>query len=353
MSKIVYRYRTPIPMIFWRNGMLDPSKAIYKNRLAFLTWAFAICPYDSLKFTITKEEGARQSGLTPDQWSTQEEFFVGNGILAKRSNVIKNRPNDYEWVIEKITEEKIIDIEKTPNQNQMQSTEDKGLKEGLENKSPNQTEKSPTESPTKSPTVLRDEIEKNPQPNPQQNPHVNINDKTAINLSLDKGDNVAKPRAREDLSPSCKGKIIAPFNRSTYRLRDGKPLSPRMQNALAKYSPTEMERVRENVKYYEEFIDNGGIVRTTHEQFLQSCITNDLALKREYKGQNLLYAKFIKEEFKMNEMELNKTSMIIRKNPYETPDPIPLESNPKTFAAIIDNYIQAYYSGVNNATRAQ
>jgi hypothetical protein len=151
MSKIVYRYRTPIPMIFWRNGMLDPSKAIYKNRLAFLTWAFAICPYDSLKFTITKEEGARQSGLTPDQWSTQEEFFVGNGILAKRSNVIKNRPNDYEWVIEKITEEKIIDIEKTPNQNQMQSTEDKGLKEGLEKKSPNQTEKSPTESPTKSP----------------------------------------------------------------------------------------------------------------------------------------------------------------------------------------------------------
>lgn len=359
MAKIGWRYKTPIPMIFWKDGTLVPSQAIYLKRLAYLTWVFGVkCHFDCIAFSYTRKEASEGSGLSVDEIRTQEEYFIQKGDLKFYPNESRNRPNDYEWVKEKIEEERISKIEKIPNQNLEKSQfilrdelDKKSQTEIIKNPKPN--EKIPNQIPTEIPIQIRVETEKNPKPNPNQNPNVYINDKTAVNLSLDNSDNVAKPRARENLSLSCKGKITAFFNRSNYRLRDGKPLSPRMQNALAKYSPTEMERVRENVKFYEEFVDNGGIITTTHEQYLQGCINKDLAKKKENKGRNLLLAKFVKEEYKMNEMEISKTAVTIRKNSYETPDPISLELSPQSFEDAIDNYINAYYPGNNNATRSK
>lgn len=380
--------KIPFPFMFisrtlFRNGFIDLSNTTQRNRLVFLNYISLLtyaAPmprngkiYEAFEFSCSLTDIEKGCGFNREEARYMVKLFIKEGYLIRSLEILENNKSKFIWNIEKLNS-KVIGLqaskestkEKTPHLEYEKITvhnlskphtvlleenhKKPHTKNDIENdeekiKNPTLNQKTPHLTPHPTPHFLRVETPKNPTPNPTPNPHFLKNDKEAIESSLNNSDKEYKPRAREELSPSCKSKVIAPFNRSTYRLRNGKPLSPRMQNSLAKYSPTEMKRVEANVRHYEEFVDSGGVIHTTHEQYLQSCITNDLALKKENKGKNLLYAKFIKEEYKMNEMELNKTSMTIRKNSYETPDPIPLESNPKSFADVIDNYINAYYSG--------
>lgn len=351
MSKIGYRYRTPIPMIFWKNGMLDPSKKIYLKRLAYLSWAFWKCHYDCVEFSANRAVGALESGLTEDEWRTQEEYFISEGFLKKQSNEIQKRENRYQWDIEKIFDEKIISIEKIPNQKPTQTIENQSIRSESKENSPIQTKKSPTESPTespiKSPSILREEIKKNPQPNPQpnpqQNPPVYINDNKAINIPLSKSDNVAKPRACEKLPLSSKRKITAFFDPRTYKLRNGEPLSLRMQRALYKYPLSKEERLLPNVQFYEQWVDSGKPIKRSHEAFLQHCISEDLAMKNENAGRNHLWAKFIKERHEAHGIEILEKVIKLRKSGHEEPESVPKELPIRTFEDILDNYINNYY----------
>ena len=69
-----------------------------------------------------------------------------------------------------------------------------------------------------------------------------------------------------------------------------------------------------NVSYYEEWVDSGKEIKRSHEAFLQSCINNDFAMKNENALKNDLTAKFIKFEYNLNEMEILKTSIKIKKS---------------------------------------
>lgn len=348
MSKMFYRYRTPIPMIFRKNGMLDPSKKIFHKRLAYLDWSFGKCHYDCLSFSYNREQASSECGLSIDEIRTQEEYFIDKGMMKRFPSQFKNQPCTYEWVKEKIQEGTIIPIEKIPDENLektqailREEIEKKSQTENLEN--PKQNDKTPSKIPDKNPGILREEIQKNPKQNPKQNPNVYINDKTAINLSLDNSDNVAKPRTREQSSLSSSNKLTAFVNPRTYRLRDGKHLSLRMQNALGKYSPREEERLLANVQFYEQWVDMGKIIKTNHEVFLQSCINKDLALKKEHAQKNDLYAKFLKAEHEAHGIEILPTTVRLKKQCHEEPQSISKELPPCTFEKILENYVNNYY----------
>ena len=141
MSKISYTYKTPIPMIFWRNGALDPSKKIYKNRLAFLTFAFSKCYWDRFEFNYSREEASLKSGLTIQELRTQEEYFIETGFLIKRTNFIHDRILTYYWDEERFSEEKIIFIEEPTSQNKSQVSENNEDKACTEKEVTSQTEK--------------------------------------------------------------------------------------------------------------------------------------------------------------------------------------------------------------------
>lgn len=366
MSKIPYRFRTPIPFSFEKkNGILDPSKKIYHKRLAFVKWAFGQCytipftrdgiSYAPFEFSMSHERGAKECGLTPDEFSTQVEFFEKLHFLEKIPNSLKNRVNSYRWKVEKFSEEKIIEIEKIPNQNTSQTTDNEEEKDKSSEKIPNQNEKSPTDSPTKSPTVLLEEIQKNTQPITEQNPPFYKNDKEAIELSLSNSDNEYKPRAREDISLSSKGQSIAfsnkrVFNPRTYRLRNGDLLTQWMQNSLGKYVGNARERLLANVLHYEEWVDSGGIIKESHEAYLQNCIKFDYAKEKEYSMQNDLYAQFLKTEYNLKEMEIMKTVVKIKKPQNGETMSIPKKLPPHSFSDALDNYIKNNYSGLRNGS---
>lgn len=187
MSKIPYRYRTPIPMIFWKNGDLDPSKKIYKNRLSFLTWAFSECHYDCFEFSCSREQAAIKSGMTEKEWRTQEKHFISTGLLTKKSNPIHDRLSYYEWNIEEMSEEKIIEIKEMASQINPQVIENEKHTSFNDKEMASQIEKGPAKGPAKGPVVLREEIQKNGQQKGQPNGHVyinniNINKKTTTPL---------------------------------------------------------------------------------------------------------------------------------------------------------------------------
>lgn len=209
MSKIPYRFRTPIPLIFWKNGILDPAKKIYKNRLAFLTWAFSRCYYDSYEFSCSREEASKESGLTEDEWRTQEEFFVGIEILEKLSGAVRKKGNHYRWVVEKLEEYKIIELEKTPNKNTTVLREENQKEE---KKNPQEKKEIPNKIPNKIPAVLRVENEKNPQEIPNKTP-TSLEQEEQKNLCL-KETNINKeksnliPTAGKNLSLSLEEKKL-------------------------------------------------------------------------------------------------------------------------------------------------
>jgi hypothetical protein len=353
MSKIPYRYRTPIPMVFWKNGYLDPSKKIYKNRLAFLTWAFSECNFGRFEFSCSREEAALKSGLTIQEWRTQEQNFIEEGFLIKHPNQVHDRFSVYHWNVEKLVEEKIIEVEKTTSQNPSQTSEDEKDKTPLKEEATSQTENQPAKQPVNQPAVLREEIQKNNQPINQAINHFYINDNKAINLSLSNSDNEYKPRAREDISLSSKRPVIAfsnqrVFNPKTYRLRNGDLLTPRMQGALGKYVGNARERLLANISHYEEWVDSGGIIKESHEAYLQTCIKYDYAKKKDYSMQNDLYVRFLKEENNLKQIEILKTVVKIRITENGAPESISKELHPKTFADTLENFIRNNDAKVKN-----
>ena len=333
MSKLPYRFITPIPIIFERNGVLDPKKQSYKNRLAFLKWAFSKCHYDRFNFSCNRLNAAKESGLTEEEWRAQEKFFIENGFLIKKKNPIHDRPSLYEWSMEKICEDKIILFEEQPCSKPCLDDEEK-----------------------KPPAILREEINQKPpaknmekvQPNPQPNPHVYKNDNKTIESLVSLSDNTKNIRARQNLSLSYEQHFIASFNEKSYRLRNGNRLSSRMVNSIGKYSSDERERLIANVLLYEKHMDEGRKIKfdagdiPNHERYLQWLINKDIAKKNENIGINNLTAMFYKEEYKIHKMEIFQTSITLPKNSNELPMSIKKELPPRTFNAILENYINNY-----------
>jgi hypothetical protein len=219
MSKIPYRFHTPIPAIFYQNGILDSSKKIYRNRLFFLTWAFSQCyciatirdniPYNSYEFSFSRNSGAKECGLTEDEFRTQKEFFENEGYLEKSNDTIGNRINRYRWRVERFTEDKIIEIEKIPNQNLGISREENQFSKE-QNPQPNQ--EIPSKIPNQITDVLREEIAKNPQQNPQPNPHFSrTKEQKKVCLketNINKEKCEAEPESKESLFLSHKEKNL-------------------------------------------------------------------------------------------------------------------------------------------------
>ena len=381
MSKIPVPFDF-IPKFFRKQGILNPlKKESYKNRLAYIYWALSKCytiptiqdgvNYDAFEFSCTYEQAERESGLTTDQIRYQEEYFTEKGFLIKVSNQIKNRSNFFKWNMTKLSEgkilfiqeEKIASTDNTPNQNQAENIvhnstlPQTNLREKTSEKSqtkivgknnfkssetPKPIEKFPNQTPNQNLDEIREKTAKNPKPIPKPNPTFYKSDR-AIESSLDNSDNVAKPRVRENLSLSSKGQITAFFNPRSYRLRNGEPLSLRTQNAFCKYSPNEQERLLANVQYYEEYVDSGGHIKRTHEAFLQHCINEDRAMKKDNSDKNDLYARFMKSEYEAYGIEILQTVVKLKKSEREEPHQISKELPPTTFSNIIENYINTYY----------
>jgi hypothetical protein len=380
MSKIPFSF-TGMPKFFSKHGILDLKSPRSRNRLVFLYWAFSKCytvfslqegiEYDAYSFSCTVDQCANECGFTFDEAKAQFKFFIDHGFLIKVPNSIKNRVTMFKWDISKLIEEKVVSLqdsleqskEKTPNQkneedsvhnlqkpptdyrdesSQKPPTDLSNEKDTEKVKNPQPNQKTPNQTPNQTHNNLRVEKPENPNQNPQPNTPFYRSDR-AIEPSLYNSDNVAKPRAREDSSLSSKGKITALFNPMTYRLRNGEHLSYRMQKALNKYSPRESERLLPNVQYYEQWVDDGKPIKRSHEAFLQYCISEDMASKKENARKNDLYAKYIKSEYEAHGIEILQTVVTLKKSSREEPYPISKELPPSTFENILDAYIENYY----------
>lgn len=121
------------------------------------------------------------------------------------------------------------------------------------------------------------------------------------------------------------------FDLKTYRLLDGKSLSRRMKQTLAKYSDQTI--IEANVRYYERHALNPKTPILDHERYLQNCISKNYALKEIYERQNDLYAKFILHEKKIYGMSILKTVVKFEKESISKSLP------PNQFKETIDNIL--------------
>ena len=361
MSNIPYAYQTPTPRSFFQSKFLDPQKENYTNRRKFIDWILNNCyskpwprngvHYDAYELSFSIETAAEAAGMTIKAFKNQLDLYLENGWMTKKSNDVKNRQNFYRFEAHKFGE-KIVSIEKEDGQTQEIKEKSMGptdLRVETQQKGPTESEKGQPKDQQKGQPIYETKQAEKGQPKGQQKDHFYKSDR-AIESSLLNSDNVAKPRVRENLSLSSKGQLTAFFNPRSYRLRNGEPLSLRTQNAFCKYSEDERKRLLANVQYYEEYVDSGGLIKTKHEQFLQVCINKDLAMKRENSEKNDLLARVMKEEFKMNEMSILKTTILIKKSDCEEPLSISKELPNQTFTSILDNYINTYYPGFAHAT---
>ena len=106
--------------------------------------------------------------------------------------------------------------------------------------------------------------------------------------------------------PLSKDIPIVSFDPDTYKLPNGQFLSSRMRNAIRKYSPEDMVRLKENIFYFEDLVTKG-MRWANPEAYLQKCINNDYAGKRGNALNNKLYASFLKEQYKIEGMEVLKS----------------------------------------------
>lgn len=376
MSKIPYDFRTPVPSFFFKTGYLDPHKESYENRVKFLNWAFGKCysvsltrggkSYEPFEFSFGRYTAAEECGLTEKAFRVQLEYHIENGYLKKTSNEISNRCNSYKWDVQKFCE-KIIKIENAKPEVQPSNELNQGptdsipkkeegptdLREEVDKKGPTDFEKGQPKGQSRGQPIYETNPEEKGQPKGQPKGHFYKNDKEAIELSLSNSDNEYKPRTREDLSLSSKRQSIAfsnqrVFNPKTYRLRNGELLTPRMQGALGKYVGNARERLLANISHYEEWVDSGGIIKESHEAYLQTCIKYDYAKKKDYSMQNDLYVRFLKEENNLKQIEILKTVVKIRITENGAPESISKELHPKTFADTLENFIRNNDAKVKN-----
>lgn len=133
---------------------------------------------------------------------------------------------------------------------------------------------------------------------------------------------------------------IVSFDPQTYRLPDGSPLSLQMRRGLAKYSEEDLYKLRSNVAYFEDQVRKGRKPHTTYERMLQDCIKNNYAGKQNNVQQNNLYARFMKEEYKLRGLTILKTVVQLKSSENEPPQSISLSLPAQTFSSILDKFIE-------------
>ena len=148
----------------------------------------------------------------------------------------------------------------------------------------------------------------------------------------------------EDLSDlssfSDKGNSIVSFDPATYRLANGRPLSLRMQRALAKYDHSARGRLMANIAYYEQYAKTSKKPISDHERCLQDCINKDYAGKETIQWQNDTFAKIIASEHPSFEIKILKTVVHLSTRSNQEPMSIPKNLPPETFANILENAIR-------------
>lgn len=134
------------------------------------------------------------------------------------------------------------------------------------------------------------------------------------------------------------------FNPKTYVLRNGEKLSHIMQCTLMKQmkDPEQRRRILSNVAWYENEIDRGIIPQKGHERMLQWALSENISGKENCKDANLKYAKIMKEEYKLQGLDIKKTVVILNKFNCAKPESIPLNLNELTFRNIIDSYVDQF-----------
>ncbi len=142
---------------------------------------------------------------------------------------------------------------------------------------------------------------------------------------------------------------IVSFCPDTYTLPNGKSLSPRMRNSLAKYSIEDSHKFLSNLAYFhmqaqKKFQKNEKF--ENQEAYLQTCIKNNYASKETNATQNSLYASFMKEEKQLIGLEVLKTVAKFDKRNGEPAISVSLNISPKDFSIFIDKY--ADYMKRNN-----
>lgn len=132
--------------------------------------------------------------------------------------------------------------------------------------------------------------------------------------------------------------VIPKFCPKTYRLQNGQNLSLRMQRALAKYKPSQQEKIIRNVMFYENHCRSGKHIKD-HERFLQYCITRDLAGIENNIAQNDLYARFVQQEHKSLTIEILQTVIHFVEKIGKSMESISKSLPHETFAGIIDAFV--------------
>lgn len=150
-----------------------------------------------------------------------------------------------------------------------------------------------------------------------------------------------KPTPKESHLPSSYSKTpIVSFDPATYRLANGKPLSLRMQRALAKYDHSARGRLMANIAYYEQYAKKAKKPIIDHEKCLQDCINKDYAAKETNQWQNELYANIIKAEYPNFRIKILKTVVQLLTKSSQQPISISKDLPPETFANVLENAIR-------------
>lgn len=203
MHKITFRYKTPIFMEFWKNGVLDPSQKIYMKRLAYLTYVCSLADYGCLQFSYCREQASKESGLSIQQIRTQEKFFL-NQYFVKLDSSIQNHLTCYEWIEEKVKESNIIDYEKSTDKTESQVSKDKKEEIKSTDKSTDKSKNQQTNQQTKNHEIYERKTEKSTDKSTGKSTAFNkqINKETTClketNINKEKSEH--PPVAGEDLS---------------------------------------------------------------------------------------------------------------------------------------------------------
>lgn len=142
----------------------------------------------------------------------------------------------------------------------------------------------------------------------------------------------------EDRSLDENSSIVS-FDPETFRLPNGKPLSLRMKQAIAKYSNEDRQRLIANICYFQEQVKKGHPMNNP-EAYLQNCIKYNYAQKETNAWQNRMYAIWAKEEYKLRKLEILKTVVRFKRSEFEPPESISFSLPPESFILALERYIE-------------
>jgi hypothetical protein len=313
MSKIPYRFYTPIPVFFYQSGILDPSKKNYKNRLCFIHWAIGRCyvvssiqngvNYDAYEFSCSMAKAAEESGLTADEMEAQFTYFVNHGLLIKEINTSKNRINRYKWDVSKFIDEKVIALHAVEQQNPVENR-NQPTGEELKKSEPNPENRNQTG------TDLRVENEEKS----EQNPHFSrTKEQTSICLKETSKEKSQSEVSDENLFLSLKEKNLfysSGKNESREELeglqayieyREIKDITPKtLTRWLKTYS---CEDIKETLML---MLDPQNKKISNPGGWMQKALDNGWARQERIKRQNREFAIEFKAKNKVNFLKINQ-----------------------------------------------